>query len=458
MPTKILTSKQHFTKKLKDPPGSKVKFAVTDIDGVLRGKVVSKEKLVKSLETGIHFCNVIFGWDMSDALYDNTDVSGWHTGYRDALATIDTNTLRHIPWDHNCPMVLGDFTNSPDEISSVCPRALLKKVAKKASDMGFKPVFANEFEWFNFNETPNSLRDKNYINPEPLTPGMFGYSLLRSSFKNKYFNALFNQLERFDIPLEGLHTETGEGVYEAAIAKSHILEAADRATLFKTAVKELAYNYDIMASFMAKWSNRFPGCSGHIHQSLWDPDETKNLFYDPGKSSNTSSLMEHYIAGQLHCLPFIMPMYAPTINSYKRYVPGSWAPVSISWGYENRTAALRIINHYESSTRVENRVPGSDANPYLSMAASLASGLYGIEHELELSVEVSDGNEYANKQSTPLPESLVEATNAMKNSDIPEELFGETFCSHFITTREWETRQHQSETDNWEMKRYFEII
>jgi len=453
-----MTSREDFVRELEKLPTQKAKFAVTDIDGILRGKVISKEKLLKSLETGIHFCNVIFGWDMNDAVYDKAEVSGWHTGYRDALATIDTDTFRQIPWDANCPMVLGDFSDSPDDISEVCPRALLKKITGKAEKMGFRAVFANEFEWFNFNETPISLRDKNYIDPEPLTPGMFGYSLLRSSYKSEYFNALYNQLERFDLPLEGLHTETGEGVYEAAIERTHILEAADRATLFKTAVKELGYNYEIMASFMAKWSSRFPGCSGHIHQSLWDPDGDKNLFYDPEKSSNMSTLMEHFIAGQLHCLPHIMPIYAPTINSYKRYVPGSWAPVSVSWGFENRTAALRIINHYESSTRVENRVPGSDANPYLTMAASLASGLYGIDHELELPVNATDGNEYANEKANMLPDSLEEATKAMRDSNIPEQLFGKTFCNHFITTREWECRQHQPGRDNWEIKRYFEII
>ena len=184
----------------------------------------------------------------------------------------------------------------------------------------------------------------------------------------------------------------------------------------------------------------------------------KNLFYDGSNPKGISSLMEQYIAGQLYCLPFLLPMYAPTTNSYKRYVEGSWAATSISWGFDNRTTALRVITPSKDASRIENRVSGSDANPYLTMAASLASGLYGVKNQLELNIEPTKGNEYENASSKQLPKDLNEATQAMKNSEIPKQLFGEAFVDHFIKTREWEWRQYDPEQPNWEIKRYFEII
>jgi glutamine synthetase len=209
---------------------------------------------------------------------------------------------------------------------------------------------------------------------------------------------------------------------------------------------------------MAKWNTDLPGCSGHIHQSLWDEESGDNLFYDEGSDHKISKLLEHYIAGQLHCMPFILPMYAPTVNSYKRLVEGSWAATSVSWGVENRTTSLRVINHGSDSMRLETRVPGADANPYLSMAASLASGLYGIKHKLSLDIEPTQGNEYENESTQQLPKTLDEATQQMKSSDISKELFGEAFTQHFIKTREWEWRQFVKNVTDWELKRYFEII
>ncbi|MEQ8525809.1 glutamine synthetase family protein [Gracilimonas sp.] len=435
----------------------KVKLAITDIDGILRGKLISKDKFFKTVNDKLGFCNVVFGWDANDAVYDNSEVTGWHTGFPDSMASIDLITFRKIPWDNNTPFFLGDFHQSED-IEDVCPRSLLKKIAAQSGEMGFIPKFSNEFEWFNFKETPQSLKDKDGIKPTPLTPGMFGYSILRSSQNSEYFNELFDLLTKFGIPIEGIHTETGDGVYEACIEYTDVLEAADRAVLFKTGVKEIAYRHEIIASFMAKWNTNLPGCSGHIHQSLWDEKEKNNLFFDGKDSNKMSDTLKHYLAGQLHCLPHILPMYAPTVNSYKRLVEGSWAATSVSWGIENRTTAMRVINHGEDSMRLETRVPGADANPYLSMAASLASGLYGIKNKLPLNIEPTQGNEYDNEATLSLPKTLTEATEQMKSSDIATELFGESFVNHFIKTREWEWQQFNSKVTDWELKRYFEII
>ena len=171
-----------------------------------------------------------------------------------------------------------------------------------------------------------------------------------------------------------------------------------------------------------------------------------------------SEVLKHYIAGQLYCLPHILPMFAPTINSYKRYVEGAWASTTVSWGIENRTTALRVIKHSPLSTRLETRVPGADANPYLSLAASLASGLYGIENKLPLNIQATKGSEYTNTGNQKLPKTLQEATEAMKASDIAKTLFGEAFTDHFTRTREWEWRQFIQKVTDWELKRYFEII
>ncbi len=447
---------QQLLERLQHTNADKIKFAVADIDGVLRGKIININKFLKGIKTGIGFCNVIFGWDVNDQCYTNSDVSGWHTGYPDAFASIDLNTYRTIPWQNNIPFFLADFSNAP-EVSAACPRSLLRQIKQQCEAAGFNAQFAKEFEWFNFVETPQTLHDKSFVNLQPLTPGMFGYSLLRTSQNDAFYYDIFNLLKSFNIPLEGLHTETGRGVYEACIEYTDVLEAADRAVLFKTAVKEIAYKHGYVATFMAKWNVNLPGCSGHIHQHLADAN-ANNIFYDEHDAKGMSETMKHYIAGQLYCLPYIMPMYAPTVNSYKRYVEGAWSATTVSWGIENRTTALRVINHVPSATRLETRAPGADANPYLSIAASLASGLYGIKNKLPLDLNAVKGSAYDNKSLQHLPADLHEATTMMKDSSIAKELFGEAFVNHFILTREWEWKQFQQQVTDWELKRYFEII
>lgn len=433
---------------------TKVKLAITDIDGVLRGKVMSFDKFKSVAEKGFGFCNVVFGWDANDAAYDNATITGWHTGYPDATAVIDLQTFRRIPWENGMPFFLADFRDATGNDLPVCPRRLLQSITQQANDEGYTPYFSQEFEWFNFITAGEELKN----NPEPLTQGMFGYSILRASQQSLYFNDLFDLLTKFNVPIEGLHTETGPGVYEAAILYAGIMEAADRAVLFKSGVKEIAHRHGITPTFMAKFNETLPGCSGHVHQSLWSADSKRNLFYDKKSKTGMSSLMESYIAGQLHCLPHILPMYAPTVNSYKRLVEGAWAPTTVTWAIDNRTTALRALPGSDTSTRLETRVVGSDANPYLAMAGCLASGLYGIRHNLKLKIPATTGNGYADKKNGVLPGNLWEATKAMKTSAVAKEMFGAGFVNHFTGTREWEWRQFSKVVTDWEMRRYFEII
>lgn len=436
----------------------KVKIAFADIDGILRGKYISVEKFLSVIESGTSFCDVIFGWDATDVTYDNIAFTGWHSGYPDCPAKLDLSTFRKIPWEDDLPFVLGEIVQADGQPSPICPRQLLKRILNTAGSEGFSPFFSQEFEWFNFAETPQSIHDKHFKNLTLLTPGMFGYSVLRTTLKNAYFTDLFDQLKKFNIPLEGLHTETGPGTYEAAIVYSNLPEAADRAVLFKTAVKEIAYKHGIMATFMAKIHENLPGCGAHVHQSLWDKDAVKNLFYNEKDPLKMSELMKNYVAGQLYCLPHILPMFAPTINSYKRLVEGAWAPTTLTWGIDNRTVALRVLSGNRKSCRLETRVIGSDANPYLAMAACLAAGLHGIRNKLPLNQPATAGNGYKDFGNGTLPHNLYEATQLMKRSTVAKEIFGEKFVDHFVNTREWEWKQHLKAVTDWEYKRYFEII
>lgn len=443
---------------LKDESINKIKLAVTDIDGVLRGKYIHKSKFESIIKGGFSFCDVIFGWDSADLCYDNSKVTGWHTGYPDAKVALDFSTYRQVPWDNNVPFFLGHFEDELGNRLDVCPRNLLRTQIDKANKNGYRPIFAQEFEWFNFSEETEDLNQRSFTSPQPITPGMFGYSLLRASKNSDFFNSIFDQMDQYNVPLEGLHTETGPGVYEAAIIYTDALEAADRAVLFKSGVKEIGHDFGIMPSFMAKWNEKLPGCSGHIHQSIWDLEQKKNLFYSPQENEKLSRFMESYIAGVLHCLPEVLPMYAPTINSYKRLVEGAWAPTNLTWGHDNRTTAIRVLPGSSKSTRIELRVPGSDCNPYLSMAATLASGMYGVENQLKLNTPPVSGNGYKVEGSMQLPSTLEHAAEKMKNSEVAMHLFGETFVDHFIRTREWEVKEARKAVTDWELKRYFEII
>jgi glutamine synthetase len=437
----------------------KVKVAITDIDGVLRGKYLHRDKLLAAAQpgAGFGFCNVIFGWDVADVCTDNSAYTGWHSGYPDAQAALDLGTLRAIPWEGGMPFLLGDFRDAAGGPLPICPRQTLKRVIARLGAAGFSAKTSLEYEFFNFAETPQSLAEKGHRAPRPLTPGMFGYSLLRLARNAPFINALFDDMLAFGVPIEGLHTETGPGVLEAAIVYSDPLEAADRAVLFKSGAREIGCRFGVLPSFMAKWNAELPGCSGHVHQSLWD-EKGRNVFHDERRPHRMSKLFESYVAGQLALLPELLPLYAPTINSYKRLVEGAWAPTKANWGVDNRTTALRVIPGSARSTRLETRVNGSDANPYLALSAALASGLWGIERGLTLPAGPVIGSGYADAAAPVLPRNLAEATDRLLRSQAARELLGSAFVEHFAATRRWEWRQFGKAVTSWELERYFEII
>jgi glutamine synthetase len=437
---------------------TKVKVGGFDVDGVLRGKYVSLEKFWSAVKGGFGFCDVIFGWDITDVLYDNARVTGWHTGYPDAHATVDLDSFRVIPWEPGTAGFLVDFVTKDGGPHPACPRSLLKGVIGNAAAAGYRPLFAAEFEFFMFRETPQSVAQKGHRGLESLSPGMFGYSWVREGQNSELCHAIMDEMAAFDVPIEGLHTETGPGVYEVAIRYDEALRMADKAALFKTGMKQLCARRGVMPTFMAKWNAELPGSSGHLHQSLWDGELKTNLFYDGARPDKLSALARHYMGGQLALMPELTALYSPTVNSYKRYVPGVWAPITATWGVENRTCALRVIPADSKSTRLEYRQTAADMNPYIAIATALGAGLYGIEKRIDPGQEASgdaSGNADAFRR---VPRTLREATARLEASDAARAILGAPFVDHYVRTRDWEARQYERAVTEWELRRYFESV
>jgi glutamine synthetase len=432
-----------------------VKLGVFDGDAILRGKYVSRDKFLSALEKNLGFCDVILGWDSNDQLFDNTKFTGWHTAYPDASVRVLPGTQREIPFEPKTALFLGEFAGPAE---AVCPRGTLRRVLERAANMGYQVSAAAEFEFFMFEETPQTIRDKGYRNLQTMTPGAFGYSVLRNSVHSDLYQEFLDLGQTMRFPIEGLHTETGPGVLEAALVYCEALEAADRAALFKTFAKVLAQRHGLMATFMAKWSNSVPGQSGHLHVSLRGAGG-ESVFHDPNKPHDMSDAMRWFLGGQQALMPEFLAMVASTVNSYSRLIPGYWAPTSATWGVENRTTALRVIRGGPSSQRVEYRIAAADINPYIALAAAIGSGLWGIEHRIEPDAPI-EGNAYAHEHAPQrrLPATLYEAAERLAASKPARALFGDAFVEHHAATRQWEEREFRKAITDWELARYFEII
>lgn len=458
MNMKDVTDIASAKKFLADADIRNVKLAAIDLDGVMRGKYVSREKFLGVAEKGIGFCDVIFGWDSADQLYDEDSYTGWERAFPDAWATIDMNSGRLLPTEDNQSVIfLMDFEHH--DAAAVCPRSVLKRVLKRLAGHGLQATTAAEFEFFLFNETPQSIREKAYQNLNTITPDNFGYSVLRASTHADLYHQILSLCSEMDMEIEGLHTETGPGVLEAALKYTEALKAADNAALFKTFVKVLAQQNGLMATFMAKWSKNYPGQSGHLHMALQNIADGKPVFYDENNADNMSDAMRYFIGGQQKLMPELLAMVASTCNSYTRLIPGFWAPTAASWGMDNRTCAIRGISGSPYSQRVEYRVAAADINPYLAIAAALGSGIWGIENKIEPEPAVK-GNAYAQEypDHLQLPRTLTQAAEKLEQSEAAKSLFGDAFVSHFAYTRKWEDLQQRQAITDWQLARYFEII
>ncbi|KAI9739210.1 MAG: hypothetical protein M1834_007423 [Cirrosporium novae-zelandiae] len=453
---------------------TKVKLAGVDADGILRGKLVSKKKFLSIAKDGFGFCSVIFGWDMNDETYfKELKISNKENGYKDLIAIPDLSTYRRIPWEGDVPFFLVSFYD-PDTKKpvSACPRGLLKTACEKLESQGTPESRSSPASNRDSTTTARFLKEQPVNSLPSLSEGMFGYSILDPVHNQDWYYSIYDTCEKFRCGIEGWHTESGPGVFEAALEFGEIKGMADKAGLFKYTVKALSSKYGITPCFMAKPRQGLPGNSGHMHVSIVDKSG-KNLFYRGEKDPNPkypdlaylSDMGRHFLAGILEGLADIMPILAPTVNSYKRLVENFWAPVTVSWGLEHRAASIRLISPPTSSpkaTRFEIRTPGADTNPFYVLAAILALGWRGVEKKLEIGIPpLGKGDDVGGQsdQGLRLAKSLKEANaRFMAKESLAREVFGDEFVDHFGGTREHEVKLWEEAVTDWEVRRYIEMV
>jgi glutamine synthetase len=444
-----------------------VKIGAPDMEGVWRGKRVAAKFFLDSLADGFAQCDVLYGWDIAENVLPNLAFSNWERGFADLVMKPDLATFALVPWEEKVASCICDMWTEHGEEVTISPRYVLNRVVEYARSLGYEPMAAAELEFRFFRESQVSLREKDF-GPDltPLNPGMNCYAISQASADDHLLRRIASMMRDHGVEIEGYNREHGPGMYEMNIHYGGAATAADRVMLFKTGVKEICYQDGLAATFMAKWNDQHDGSSGHSHMSLWDRSRERNAFWDDAAEGHMSETMRHFLAGVLEKMPEFMAFYAPVINSYKRYVEGTWAPLNTTWGMDNRTCAVRVINTNNRAIRIENRVPGSDANFYLVFAATLASGLYGIEQRLELPPRL-DGNAYDAATVAraleaghirPLARNLTVATDLLERSTLAREALGSEFVEHFVATRRWEVSEYEKAVTNWERRRYFELI
>ncbi|MCA1543560.1 glutamine synthetase [Bradyrhizobium sp. CCBAU 45321] len=425
-------------------------IGVSDFDGVLRGKHVLGEDL-SGQDKVIKFSEAVLAWDCSDQVIPISFTQQPLSAFGDAELRILSATGRSVSDLGNQYLYLAEFTGAHENI---CPRGVLRKVLRRAADLGYSCAVGFEFEFMLFKENADTIEDKPFSEWVPLTRGPFGYSIMRSVAQHELFDEILALCEKARIPLSGLHFETGPGVVEASLRHCDALEAADRATIFKSMIKAWAQRRGMMATFMAKVSEDWPGQSGHIHISM--SSDGQNAFYDGNAVGNFSKLMRQFIAGQLNYMNEFCVLAAPNFNSYKRLVPGCWAPICPSWGVDNRSCAVRAISGEPSIHRLEYRLSGADVNPYLALACAIGSGILGVETGVALPASIA--GDASVEMTARLPQSLSEATSRFAQSAAANEIFGERFVEAFSCSRRWEWDAVQNRVTDFERRRYFEII
>jgi glutamine synthetase len=431
-----------------------VQFGCPDVDGLFRGKRVPAQYFLDSVaHKGSMIADILFGWDITDTLMDGLVHSGWHTGYADVVLVPDLSTVKAVPWEPGVATAICDVRTPDGAPVEIAPRRVLQRQVERAAALGYAFSIGYELEFYLFKETAYSVVEKDYRDLVPATPELATYSLHRLAMIDEVIGEIRDRMNDYDVPIEASNTEYGPGQFEINIRHCPPLEAADRVLTYKDGVRQIAERHGYVACFMAKVSEDGAGSSGHIHQSirrLDEPDE--NAFWDH-EGRCESRLMRAAIAGQIAAMPEQTIFHCPTVNSYKRKVAGSWAPTAAAWGHDNRTAALRVIAREPGSCRIEHRLPGADANPYLAIACCIAGSLDGIENDLA-PPEPIVGNAY-DQQAPPLPASLEEAIVALERGALSRAALGDEFVDHFLATRRWERDRHREAVSDWERRRYF---
>lgn len=436
-----------------------------DTHGVMRGKRVPLEQLPRILEHGLPLCDVfwVMHVDESDLVARPPGHRGYFPteaqGYPDILARPDVSTARLVPWHPGTALLLCDW-NLPHERGPVplCPRGVLKRVISHAESMGFHPLSALELEFYVLREKTGTLHHKRADELIPLQEAPSTYGVVLGSLQESTAGLIRSSMLDYGLPIEACNPETGPGQFEINLRYAASLRAADDAFLFKSAVKEVVAQQDLLATFMAKPSSHWAGNSCHLHVSLRD-DDGRPVFADPQRPEGISRTMGYFAAGVLETMAELTALMAPTPNSYRRFVPYSWAGTTATWGVDNRSTGLRAICEGRDGTRLEHRQPGGDANPYIVTATLLAAGLHGIEKELE-PPPLTDFDVYARPSGElpSLPKSLGEALELLDRSDVARRWLGSDFVDHYVAMKRAEVEAQAAAVTDWEIARYLEAL
>ncbi len=428
--------------------------AVPDMQGRLVGKRVTAEFFLDHcLDHGTHFCTYLLATDMELNTPEGFGAVNWESGYGDYQARPDFATLRQIPWLENTALVLCDTVDeSTGNLVEIAPRSILQRQIERANALGFTPKMATELEFYVFKETFDSAKQKGYADLERFGWYSEDYQLFQATKAEPLYRRLRNEMTAAGIPIEFSKGEAAPGQHEVNIHYDDALESADRAALFKHGAKEIAYLDGMAITFMAKPHHTWTGSSGHIHLSLWD--ERGSAFAAAPGSDEMTDTMRWFLGGMLAGARELSILIATTVNSYKRFANASWAPVHLVWSRDNRTCAFRVVGS-GSGLRIENRLPGGDANSYLSFAAVLASGLDGIERRIEPG-DPFLGNGYRATGLPRIPRTLYEAIECWEESELARRAFGDTVHAHYLNLARIEQETYDSIVTDWERERYFE--
>jgi len=427
-----------------------------DGQGRLMGKrVVGRYFLDHAAGEGIHACIYLFTVDMEMEPLPGFKLTSWERGYGDMKMVPDMATLRLIPWLPKTALVFCDVYTEQGEPIEEAPRWILKRQVARAASLGYVAKTAAELELYCFKESYEAARAKRYQDLTPVAGYLEDYHILQTTKEEPLIRAIRNGMEGADVPVETSKGEWGRGQEEINLRYAEALEMADRTTLYKHGAKEIAHLQGCAVTFMAKYSKEAAGSSFHLHSSLWDRAGKRNLFYERGKP-NGSLLFQHWLAGQMALARELAYFYAPTVNSYKRYQSGSFAPTRIVAGWDNRTCGFRLCGE-GSGFRVENRIPGADANPYLAFAATIAAGLHGIKNKLK-PPRLYEGNAYGDATLPQVPKTLREAITELERSKAARETFGAKVLEHYLHTARLEQQAFDQVVTDWELIRNFERI
>jgi glutamine synthetase len=420
--------------------------AFTDMQGRLMGKRLHAEFfLEEAVEHGVEGCNYLLALEMEMDPVPGYALASWEQGYGDFRLEPDLETLRRIPWLESTALVLADVLSHDGADVKPSPRQVLKAQVKRAEALGYTPMFGSELEFYLLKETYEEAHAKHYRDLTPSVPYILDYHILASTFDEPFIRQIRNGMHGAGIRVETSKGEAWPGQHEINFRYADAVAMADNHVIYKNGAKEIAHLNGCSITFMAKPDHTWIGSSCHIHSSLWRDGEAA--------FAGESDVFKQYLAGQIAALKELAIFVAPTINSYKRFAAGSWAPTTLAWGHDNRTCGFRIVGH-GPALRTETRIPGGDVNPYLAFAALLTAGLYGIENELELPPPL-EGNAYKS-DAERFPHSLREGIAALEEGTIARQALGDEVVDHYLNYARTEQRLFDEVVTSYERERMFE--